>query len=187
MLLSGFWFSGLGSVASASLAATTGKLIGFVGAGVLACLAVLAMAAMCWCEPTGDVSLVGLALGRRPSPEDRGREVLLDVRAMEVAAVFVLARDLLLYLRGGTGSYSEHGARRDWPEDADLFLAWRAPQKSASAAARQLNAWQARHERLRLLSVAACRTVLTDSAGDRLLLPALGPVGRGQGARPGRR
>lgn len=187
LLLPGFWLSVLGGAGAAIYAGATGQFIGFVAAGVSACLAVLAMAAMCWCDQGEKISLLDLALGRRPSPEESGHEVLVDVRAIQVAGVFVLARDFLVYLRGGSGSYSEHGVRRDWPEGADLFLAWRAPKRSTAEAARQLNAWEAAHELLHLLSVATRPTVLMDSTGKRLSLPGLSPADRGQAAHPGRR
>ena len=187
LLLFVFWTSVLGGAGAAAFAGATGDFIGYVAAGALACLAVLAVAEMCWSDQVGRTGLLGLVLGKRACSYPEDRNLLMDLRQMEVAGVFVLASDLLAYLRGGAGSYFDHGRRRQWPDDADLFLSWRAPRKAAASEARQLNHWEAAHERVRLLSSPGCLTVLVDGAGNRLVLPALNPVDRGRAAHPGRR
>lgn len=187
LLIFGFWASVLGGAGALAFAATTGHFIGYVVAGTLVCVGVLALAEMCWSDQVGKTGLLGLVVGRRACSRPQDRDLLIDLRDLEVAGVFVLAGDLLAYLRGGAGSYADHGRRREWPDDADLFLSWRAPRKTAVSDACQLNDWEAAHARLRLLSSPGCMTVLADGAGNRLLLPGLSPVERGRAAHPGRR
>lgn len=187
LLLLGFWTSVLVGAGAVAFAGATGDFIGYVVAGALACVAVLAVSEMCWSDPAGKTGLLGLVLGKRACSYAQDGDLLMDLREMEVVGVFVVATDLLAYLRGGAGSCLDQGRRREWLDDADLFLSWRAPRKTATSEARQLNDWEAAHERVRLLSSPGCMTVLVDGAGNRLLLPELNPVGRGRAAHPGRR
>jgi hypothetical protein len=185
LLLPGFWLSVLWGAGAAVYAGTTGHFVGFVLAGALACVAVLALAELCWRDQGATTALLGLVVGTRDCVPAQEADLLWDVSELEVAGVFVLARDFLAYLKGGTGSYSLHGRRNQWPDDADLFLSWRAPRKAVIDETRRLNGWEAAHEPLRLTSSSACPTVLVDRAGHRLVLPNLRPAETSRAAHPG--
>ncbi|MHB1497337.1 MAG: hypothetical protein ACYCXN_05430 [Acidimicrobiales bacterium] len=190
LFLPGFWVSATGAVAAVAFAAIASQPFVFVIAGVLACFAILMVSAMCWDDVGGKTSLAELLLGKRASAIEAGADLFLDVQSIEVVGVFETGRDLLAQLRGGTGTYRPSGAREPvpWPDDAELFLAWQTTERAASAAARQLNAWEAAHQPLHLLCATACATVLADHENRRLTLPTLSPLGGGgRATHPGRR
>ena len=115
---------------------------------------------------------------------------MIDVRSLEVAAVFLLTRDVLVSLQGGTGTYAraEPRDRVPWPDGAELFLAWRCSRPAATAKANeQLALWQALGAPLRLLAGSGSRTVLMQDQHHRLLLPPLSPFGGAQPAVSGPR
>lgn len=111
VLLPGFWVLVAGAATAVVLAAVAGRPFSFVVGGALACLAVVVVSAMCWDDVGGKTSLVYLLLGKRARAEDVGPDLLVDVQAIEVAGVFAVARDLLVYLRGGTSSSTCVGAQ----------------------------------------------------------------------------
>lgn len=189
LLLSAFWASAIGCIGAVAFAAVASSPFGFVIAGMLACSAVLSVSAMCWDDLGGKTSLAGLLLGKKGYAEEDGPDVVIDVHSIKVAGVFLVASDLLAYLRGGTGTYREPGTgqRSQWPDQAELFLAWKATKRAAAEAAHELNDWEAAHEPVHLLCATARRTVLTDGHNRRLTLPELSPVGTGRTAHPGRR
>ena len=190
LFLPGFWISAAGAVAAVTFAAVAGHPFVFVVAGVLACFAILMVSAMCWDDVGGKTSLARLLFGKRASAEEPGSDLFIDVQSIEVIGVFEVGRDLLAQLRGGTGTYRPSGAREPipWPDDAELFLAWQTTERAASAAARQLNAWEEAHQPLHLLCATACATVLADRENRRLTLPTLSPLGGGgRATHPGRR
>lgn len=189
LFLPGFWVSLVGAVGAVVFAAVVSRPFAFVAAGVLACSAVLMASALCWDDLGGKTSLAHLLLGKRAIAQASEADLLVDVRAIQVAGVFTLGRDLLLYLRGGRGTYFPAGTTEanQWPEDGELFLAWKTSERGASAAARQLNAWESTHQPLHLLCAAGRATVLSDADNLHLTLPELSPIGRGRAAHPGRR
>ena len=190
LFLPGFWASAAGAAAAVVFGAAAGHPFVFVIAGVLACFAILMVSAMCWDDVGGKTSLAKLLIGKRASAEEVGSDLFIDVESIEVIGVFEVGRDLLAQLRGGTGTYRPGSAREPipWPDDAELFLAWQTTERAASAAARQLNAWEAAHQPLHLLCATACATVLADRENRRLTLPTLSPLGgSGRATHPRRR
>lgn len=143
---------------------------------------------MCWNDLGGTTSLADLVLGKKAYAEQGDPDVVIDVQSIEVAGVFLVATDLLVYLRGGTGTYRGPGTGQhsQWPDQAELFLAWKATKREAAEAARELNDWEAAHEPVRLVCATAHRTVLADGRNRRLTLPELSPVATGRAAHPGR-
>lgn len=109
-------------------------------------------------------------------------DILGSVGGLVLVIVLVTAGGLLMW------AHSSAGSSVPWPDDAELFLAWQTTERAASAAARQLNAWEAAHQPLHLLCATACATVLADHENRRLTLPTLSPLGGGgRATHPGRR
>ena len=189
LLLPGFWVSAAAGAGAVIFASITSRPFGYVLAGLFACLAMIAVSAMCWDDVGGKTSLAHLLLGKKDQPHCAGPGPLIDVRSITVVGVFAVRKDLLAHLQGGEGTYRLGGLpeRAQWPDNAELFLAWQMSERAAAAATRQLNAWEASHQPLRLVCGEASATVLADSDNRRLTLPALSQVGGDRATHPGRR
>jgi hypothetical protein len=178
-----FWVSLACAVAFFSFAAGSHRFAAVLGGYLFAWLATCAAIAMSWRDRDGCSSLFDVLLGRQPCATEDAPDLLVDLRSLEVTGVFSVARDILVCLHGGTGTYSgtAPGKKIPWAEDADLFLAWQCPRKAAATkTTQQLTQWQVSRACLRLLGGSCSCTVLMQDQRHRVLLPPLSAADKAQ-------
>jgi hypothetical protein len=115
--------------------------------------------------------LCGVVAHAHPGDPD----LCLDIKAVQVMAVFTFGPEILACLHGGTGFCcdSEAGGHKSCQID-DAAIAWRcAGRRAACKLAGQLKAWQAAGTPLRLLSARGRCAVLMEDERSWLTLPEI--------------
>ena len=179
-LVSTFWASLVSALGFFAFAAGARAFGAMVAGYLFLWLAICTAIALCWRDRDGLFGLWKVLIGRRPCAKHGDTGLLIDVKGLRVAAVFYLKRDVLVLLRGGTGTCSLPGAseKSQWPDGAELFLTWQCPGKTAAVrAGARLLSWEASCASLTLVGASCSSTVLEQDRAHRVLLPPLSSAG----------
>lgn len=174
-----FWICVPGAVTAFVFAAVYRHLVAVAAGFFLAWAALSAVAALCWCDREGCSGLFNVVLGRQAIAEAGGSDLLIDLQGTQVACVVVLDKEILVCLRGGSGTYRGAGPGQvsDWPDGAELCLTWRNWRRTTvTNDIRQLHTWRTLRTPLHLLGASTRSTLLMSDERHRLLLPPLSPV-----------